>query len=115
MMSALGIVLTKLISKKVEKLIILFYLGVASSMCGSIGLFTLGHPSCPGLDEWVLAVTIGILGLVQQYVLVWAVQVYNVLYSLIVYQNCVNLESYLIFCTTSWSLQPGSQLSGRCR
>ena len=93
MMSALGIVLTKLISKKVEKLIILFYLGVASSMCGSIGLFTLGHPSCPGLDEWVLAVTIGILGLVQQYVLVWAVQVYNVLSSLLVYQNCVNLES----------------------
>jgi len=74
LMSALGIVLTKFISKKVEKLIILFYLGVASSMCGSIGLFTFGHPSCPGLDEWVLAIIIGLLGLVQQYVLVWAVQ-----------------------------------------
>ena len=75
MMSALGIVLTKFISKKVEKLIILFYLGVASSMCGSIGLFTFGHPSCPEYDEWLLAITIGFLGLVQQYVLVWAVQV----------------------------------------
>jgi len=73
-MSALGIVLTKFISKKVEKLIILFYLGVASSMCGAIGLFTFGHPSVPELDEWILAVTIGFLGLVQQYVLVWAVQ-----------------------------------------
>lgn len=74
MMSALGIVLTKFICKKVEKLIILFYLGVASSMCGSIGLFTFGHPSCPEYDEWLLAITIGFLGLVQQYVLVWAVQ-----------------------------------------
>eukprot|EP00091_Calanus_sinicus_P013144 TRINITY_DN29252_c0_g1_i1.p1 TRINITY_DN29252_c0_g1~~TRINITY_DN29252_c0_g1_i1.p1 ORF type:complete len:272 (+),score=52.20 TRINITY_DN29252_c0_g1_i1:507-1322(+) len=54
--------------------IILFYLGVASSICGSIGLFTFGHPSCPSYDEWLLAITIGFLGLVQQYVLVWAVQ-----------------------------------------
>merc|ERR1719427_267912 len=44
-MSALGIVLTKLISKEVEKLVILFWLGVASSVCGSLGLVMFGQPS----------------------------------------------------------------------
>ena len=78
MMSALGIVLTKLISKKVEKLIILFYLGVASSLCGAIGLFTFGQPSIPAYNEWILAIIIGLLGLIQQYVLVWAVQVLHI-------------------------------------
>jgi len=73
-LSALGIVLTKLISKQVEKLIILFYLGLATTLCGSVGLFVFGHPSLPGARDWVLAVVIGLLGMVQQYILVWAVQ-----------------------------------------
>ena len=38
LMSAMGIILTKLISKEVEKVIILFYLGLATATCGSIGL-----------------------------------------------------------------------------
>ena len=83
LLSALGIVLTKLISKKVEKLIILFYLGVASCMCGTIGLFTFGQPSCPGYEEWLVAIAIGVLGLLQQYALVWAVQVTGTLNSII--------------------------------
>jgi len=73
-MSALGIVLTKLISKEVEKLIILFYLGLATATCGSVGLFVFGQPSLPGARDWILAVAIGLLGMVQQYILVWAVQ-----------------------------------------
>ena len=75
LMSAIGTVLTKLISKEVEKLVILFYLGLASTTCGTIGLFTFGTPSCPGYEEWLLAVSIGLLGLIQQYFLIWAVQV----------------------------------------
>ena len=55
-MSALGIVLTKVISKEVEKVIILFYLGVATCCCGTIGLFTFGHPSIPGYEEWLLSI-----------------------------------------------------------
>ena len=74
-MSALGIVLTKLISKQVEKLIILFYLGAATSICGLLGLFFFGKPSFPGPRDWTLSVAIGLLGMLQQYILVWAVQV----------------------------------------
>ena len=51
-MSALGIVLTKLTSAQVEKLIILFYLGIAITVCGFIGLLSLGRPSNPPLREW---------------------------------------------------------------
>ena len=75
LMSALGAVLTKVISKGVEKVIILFYLGVATCCCGTIGLFTFGHPSIPGYEEWLLAIAIGLLGLLQQYALVWALEV----------------------------------------
>ena len=74
-MSALGTVLTKVISKEVEKVIILFYLGVATCCCGTIGLFTFGHPSIPSYEEGLLAVAIGFLGLLQQYALVWALEV----------------------------------------
>ena len=73
LMSALGIVLTKKISKKVEKTVILTYLGFASTVCGAIGLVSLGQPSNPPLWEWGLAVGIGALGLVQQYCLIYAV------------------------------------------
>ena len=59
---------------QVEKLIILFYLGLATATCGSVGLFVFGRPSVPGARDWVLAVSIGLLGMVQQYILVWAVQ-----------------------------------------
>ena len=75
LMSAMGIVLTKLTSSHVEKLIILFYLGLAITICGTIGLFSLGRPGVPPLRDWLIGITIGLLGLVQQYVLVWAIQV----------------------------------------
>ena len=78
MMSAFGIVLTKLISKQVEKLIILFYLGVATSFCGVIGLFLFGKPTIPGPRDWTLSVAIALLGMLQQYILVWAVQVQKI-------------------------------------
>ena len=73
LMSALGLVLTKKISKKVEKTVILFYLGLASAICGAIGLFSVGTPSIPAAWEWGLGLGIGILGMVQQYCLVYAV------------------------------------------
>ena len=72
-MSALGIVLTKKISKKVEKTVILFYLGIAYVICGSIGLFSVGVPSNPAVWEWGLASGISVLGVVQQYCLIYAV------------------------------------------
>ena len=78
-MSALGIVLTKLISKSVEKLLILFYLGLATATTGTVGLLVFGQPSLAPATDWVLAFVIGLLGMVQQYVLVWAVQVTTVL------------------------------------
>ena len=78
-MSALGIVLTKLISKSVEKLLILFYLGLATATTGTVGLLVFGQPSLAPATDWVLAIVIGLLGMVQQYVLVWAVQVTTVL------------------------------------
>jgi len=73
-MSATGLVLTKLIAKQVEKTTILFYLGVASFICGGAGLLSFGHPSLspPGW-EWGLAFGICFLGLTQQYCLIWAV------------------------------------------
>jgi len=74
-MSAVGIVLTKLLANKVEKAVILFYLGLAAAICGTVGLVTLDKPklAVPAW-EWILTILIGILGLVQQYCLVWAVQ-----------------------------------------
>ena len=59
--SAIGIVLTKLITKQVDKSVITFYLGVASCVCGLIGLFSAGSPSNPPVLEWFLALgdTIG--------------------------------------------------------
>ena len=75
LMSALGIVLTKLISRQVEKLVILFYLGVAAAVCGGVGLFMFGSPSIPDTRDWILAIAIALLGMIQQYILVWAVQV----------------------------------------
>jgi len=74
-MSAVGIVLTKLLANKVEKPVILFYLGLAAAICGTVGLVTLDKPRLAvPVWEWILTILIGILGLVQQYCLVWAVQ-----------------------------------------
>ena len=53
--SAIGIVLTKRISGQVEDAVIAFYLGLASTLCGSVGLWTAGRPSNPPLWEWGLA------------------------------------------------------------
>jgi len=72
-MSALGLVLTKKISKKVEKTVILFYMGIAYILFGSISLFALGNPSIPEVNEWGMAVGISVLGVLQQYCLIYAV------------------------------------------
>ncbi len=53
--SAIGIVLTKKIAKQTEETVITFYLGVASVICGLIGLFCTGQPSNPPLWEWFLS------------------------------------------------------------
>ena len=53
--SAIGIVLTKKISKQTEETVITFYLGVASVVCGLIGLFSAGNPSNPPVWEWFLS------------------------------------------------------------
>ena len=92
-MSALGSVLTKLISGEVEKLIIMFYLGLAYCIFGTIGLFTVGQPSIPEYEEWLLAIAIGLLGLLQQYALVWAVQVCAI-YVFLLPPLCVFLYKY---------------------
>jgi len=73
-MSALGVVLNKLVSKDVDKPVILFYLGLACSSCGSIGLVTFGQPSVGSYHDWVVGVAIGLLGLLTQFFLVWAVE-----------------------------------------
>ena len=93
-MSALGIVLTKLISKSVEKLLILFYLGLATATTGTVGLLVFGQPSLAPATDWVLAIVIGLLGMVQQYVLVWAVQVTTVNLNIFLLRlNIFQLES----------------------
>jgi len=78
-MSALGLVLTKLIALTVGRSTILFFMGLAIALCGGIGLAALGKPSLLlhnpqlALHDWTLAISIGLLGLVQQYVLIWAI------------------------------------------
>ncbi len=60
--SAIGIVLTKKITGQTEESIITFYLGVASVICGLVGLFSLGSPGIPPAWEWFLAIgTSGVL------------------------------------------------------
>ncbi len=54
-MSALGVVLTKKITKQVDKNVIMFYLGVGTVVCGFIGLFGFGAPSNPPAWEWALS------------------------------------------------------------
>ena len=102
LMSALGIVLTKLISRQVEKLVILFYLGVAAAVCGGVGLFMFGSPSIPDTRDWILAIAIALLGMIQQYILVWAVQVI----SQTVKQLIFDYENYIFH---SWSHPQESQ------
>jgi len=78
-MSALGLVLTKLIALTVRRSTILLFMGLAIALCGGIGLAALGKPSLLlhnpqlALHDWLLAISIGLLGLVQQYVLIWAI------------------------------------------
>ena len=55
LMSALGVVLTKKITKQVDKNVIMFYLGVGTIVCGFIGLFGFGKPSNPPAWEWALS------------------------------------------------------------
>jgi len=74
LMSALSLVLTKMVATKVDKTVILFYIGVGIVVAGTAGLFSVGRPQ---LDlpawEWGLAAGIAVLGLVQQYCLIYAV------------------------------------------
>ena len=53
--SAIGIVLTKRISGHVADPVIAFYLGLASGLCGTAGLFTAGRPGNPPGWEWALS------------------------------------------------------------
>ena len=167
-MSALGIVLTKLTSTQVEKLIILFYLGIAITVCGFIGLLSLGQPSNPPLrewlieemditsdqnslqnfiffgkicvwlktlrrfrwlvhiffhsrlfnelfptSEWLLGIGIAVLGLGQQYVLVWAIQLESAARVAVVRQMQIVL-AYSVQVTKrrrqlteGWNISPG--------
>jgi len=74
LMSALSLVLTKMVATKVDKTVILFYIGVGIVVAGTAGLFSVGRPrlALPAW-EWGLAVGIAVLGLVQQYCLIFAV------------------------------------------
>jgi len=79
LMSALSLVWTKLIALTVRRSVILLFIGLAIALCGGIGLAAMGKPSLLlhnpqlALHDWLLAISIGLLGLVQQYVLLWAV------------------------------------------
>jgi len=74
LLSAMSLVLTKMVATKVDKTVILFYIGVGIVVAGTAGLFSVGRPR---LDlpawEWGLAGGIAVLGLVQQYCLIFAV------------------------------------------
>ena len=81
---------------------ILFYLGVAAAVCGGVGLFMFGSPSIPDTRDWILAIAIALLGMIQQYILVWAVQVI----SQTVKQLIFDYENYIFL---SWSHLQESQ------
>ena len=49
--SALGMVLKKVTASHEARAIILLYLGLAITICGTIGLFSLGQPSVPSLRD----------------------------------------------------------------
>ena len=74
LMSAIGIVLTKKLTHKFQKNVIMFYLGCATVVSGGSGLLIAGTPSIPPLWEWGVAVGISVLGLLQQYCMIFAVQ-----------------------------------------
>ena len=48
LMSAISLVLTKKVAKKVEKTVILFHIGIGIMLSGLVGLVMLGRPSNPG-------------------------------------------------------------------
>jgi drug/metabolite transporter (DMT)-like permease len=56
--SAISLVLAKRITGQVEDSVITFYLGLASLLCGFIGLFSVGSPGIPPPWEWYLAIGI---------------------------------------------------------
>jgi len=75
LMSAFSLVVTKMVATKVDKTVILFYIGVGIVVAGTAGLFSVGRPQLVELPawEWGLAGGIAVLGLVQQYCLIYAV------------------------------------------
>ena len=73
-MSALGIIFMKVIATAVDREIILFYLGLSTAIIGTIGLFLFGKPAIPGTRDGLLALLVGLLSMVETYVLLWAVQ-----------------------------------------
>jgi len=74
--SAAGAIFMKLLSRKAPKTLILLYLGLASSVFGIGASLSLGKISliAPARD-WMLAISVGVLGLVQQYFYTWALQI----------------------------------------
>merc|ERR1712038_517368 len=84
-MSATGYVLTKLITEHVDKVVILFHIGLGSMVCGflGLGLSMVGVSSTstsgidemetwPGYQDWVLAIIIALVGIAQMYLVIWA-------------------------------------------
>ena len=57
-----------------EKLLILFYLNHVTGTTINVGFIVFVQPSLAPATDWILAIVIGLLGVVQHYVLVWAAQ-----------------------------------------
>ena len=73
-MSALGIIFMKVIATAVDREIILFYLGLSTVIIGTVGLFLFGQPGIPGTKDGLLSLLVGLLSMIETYVLLWAVQ-----------------------------------------
>ena len=73
-MSALGVIFMKVIAKSVDREVMLFYLGISTTVFGFFGLFVFGKPSVPWTLDGLLAVGVGLLSMIETYVLLWAVQ-----------------------------------------
>ena len=57
-----------------EKLLILFHLNHVTGTTINVGFIVFVQPSLAPATDWILAIVIGLLGVVQHYVLVWAAQ-----------------------------------------
>ncbi|XP_023321330.1 solute carrier family 35 member G1-like [Eurytemora carolleeae] len=72
LMSAIGLVLAKTISKQVDKYLTLFYLGLAYILCGGVYLTGSGELRIGTIQDWILAVCISCFGIFQQFCTLYA-------------------------------------------